>query len=133
MKITGAPSGGKYPEAYLALRMKNSVNTASQCWYGGYLFGYSRDGKYSFWKMQPNGTWTPLISPKYSSLVNTLGWNNFKVYANKNTFSLFINNKPVESVTDSSYPIGYIGFEMVNHGSNPTKFYVDWIEVEMLP
>ena len=133
MKITGAPSAGKYPEAYMALRMKNSVNAATQCWYGGYLFGYSRDGKYSFWKMQQNGTWTPLISPKYSSLVNTIGWNNFKVTAIGNKFNLYINKKYIGTVTDSTYPIGYVGLEMVNHGSNPTKFYADWFTVKMLP
>lgn len=133
MKITGDPSGGKYPEAYLALRMKNSVNPATQCWYGGYLFGYSRDGKYSFWKMQPNGAWTALIPPRYSSLVNKTGWNNFKVTANGNKFYLYIDNKYVGTVTDNTYSIGYIGFEMVNHGSVPTKFYADWITVDMLP
>ncbi|HPS40993.1 MAG TPA: hypothetical protein PK040_00215 [Anaerolineaceae bacterium] len=133
MMITGAPSGGRYPEAYLALRMKNNVNAATQCWYGGYLFGYSRDGKYSFWKMQPNGTWTALIPPTFTSLIKTSDWNNFKVSANKSNFYLFINGKPVGSVTDSSYSIGYLGFEMVNHGAVQTKFYADWLTIEPLP
>lgn len=137
VRITGAPSGGKYPEAYLALRMKNSVDPASQCWYGGYLFGYSNNGYYSIWKMSPTGDWTAIQPPTFTSYIYKNGvkkdWNILKVSAYRSSFTFYINDKLMKTFNDSTYSIGYFGFEMVNHGSVPTKFYADWISIDLLP
>ena len=98
-KIVGEPSGGQFPEAYMALRMGNGVNAADSCWYGGYLFGYSRDGKYSVWKMNKDGTKTAIKGPTYSTAVYKNFWNWIRVVAQGNHFDFYMNDVLLESFT----------------------------------
>lgn len=92
MKIIGDPSGGQYPEAYMAIRMGSGVNASDSCWYSGYLFGYSRDGKYSIWKMNNDGSKTAIQAPTLSTAIQKNLWNWIEVVANGNQFEFYIND-----------------------------------------
>lgn len=137
LKVEGDPVNGKYPEAYMAIRMDNKVNPANLAWYGGYLFGYSSNGFFSIWKMNPDGSSTALIPPTYSSSIRKNGayknWNTLRLEALGNRFIFFINDKQVADVKDSAYSLGYIGFEMKRPGTLPATMYVDWITMKILP
>jgi len=126
---------GKYPEAYMAIRMDNKVNPSNLAWYSGYLFGYSSNGYFSIWKMNPDGSSTALIPPTYSSSIHKNGaynnWNTLRLEALGNRFIFFINDKQVADVKDSAYSLGYIGFEMKRPGTLPATMYVDWVSLNL--
>ena len=137
LKVEGSPVGGIYPEAYMAIRMDRKVNPTNLAWYSGYLFGYSSNGKFSVSKMNNDGTRTVLVPPTFSAYIHKNGsfnnWNWLRVEALGNQFFYYMNDKLLVSVKDSSYNLGYIGFEMKNPGTTPTMMYVDWVTLRIIP
>ncbi|MBN1524233.1 MAG: hypothetical protein JW904_07125 [Spirochaetales bacterium] len=66
---------------------------------GFYLFGYFKDGE-----------WVTLVDWKKSRLINPEGKTVLRVECLQDIFSLYINDNLVETIQDSTYSIGNIGF-----------------------
>lgn len=136
LKVEGSPVGGVYPEAYIAVRMDSHVKATDLAWYSGYLFGYYSNGKYAVWKMNKDGSRTALAGPTYSPYIHKNGsysnWNWLRVVVDGNKLDYYMNDQLLVSLKDSSYSIGFLGFEMKNPGSTPTTMYVDWVSVYLI-
>lgn len=131
LKVEGSPVNGKYPEAYMAIRMDKKVNSADLAWYSGYLFGYSSNGYYCIWKMNKDGTRTALVKPTYSAAINKKDWNTLRLQAIGTRFIFTINKVQVADIKNSAYSLGYLGFEMKRPGTLPATMAVDWVTLKL--
>jgi len=77
-----------------------------------YSFRITQDGQYSFdvWKTGEFSHYS-ILGPSSSAAIKTGRGevNHLKVIANDNTFTLFINNEMIGSVTDDSFTEGKVG------------------------
>ena len=117
--------------------MDNRVKATDLAWYSGYLFGYYSNDKYAVWKMNKDGSRTALAGPTYSPYIHKNGnfknWNWLRVVVDGNKLDYYMNDKLLVSLKDSSYSIGFLGFEMKNPGASPTTMSVDWVSVYLIP
>ena len=96
-------------------------------WSYGYLFNYSRNGSYSIWKINSDGTENALRSWTSSSAINTGGaWNVLRVHAVGSTMNFYINGVHLVQVTNTFYTTGKAGFGMYSNGTTGDKLWVDY-------
>ncbi len=85
----------------IAVRLVDAINN--------YCFVITKDGYYRFGYFK-NYVWTSLVDWKKSRLINSEGRNMLRVECVDDTFYLYVNENLVETVTDSTYREGGIGF-----------------------
>lgn len=73
-----------------------------------YAFSINSNGLYRLDK-RLNGEWISLIPWTNSPLIDPTGWNQLKVEAVGTKITLYINDQPLATVTDSSFTEGNIG------------------------
>jgi len=79
----------------------------------GYVFSYShRANAYSIMKHYPDGTKTSMLAGWTATAAIVDGWNTLKVRAVDNRFDFYINDTLVETVFDSEFTVGKVGFAM---------------------
>lgn len=87
-----------------------------------YLFAITPDGSYHFDVVNGNGLALPSVSKQGNSSAIKRGFNQpnlIAVVAHGNTFDLYVNNRYIDTVTDSALSSGNIGVA-AEEASNPT-------------
>ena len=99
---------------------------STRIWRSGYLFQYSRNGKYSVWRFV-NGTGKKIKGWTYSSAINKgTAWNTLRVVANGKWLKYYINGTLVWSGSDTQLTSGQVGIGMYRNSSTGNALYVDW-------
>lgn len=79
-----------------------------ECDEGGYSFLISQNGQYTLLKVV--GSSASKLQPVTQSLYISSGYNELKITCKGSRIDCFINNKKVVSVTDNSYPKGFVSY-----------------------
>ena len=120
-------NGTEGPANTILVRGTPTPLASDNIWNSGYLFQYTIDGRYSIWKVFPDGSSTALQFWTSSSAINTgRAWNILRVIANGSNFYFYINGTLVWSGTDSTYSSGRVGIGMYLPHLGDEDFYVDW-------
>jgi len=111
----------------IIFRASPSPLSLDQDWKQGYQFGYSRDGFYSVWRLNINGTDTALKDWTTSSYLNTgSAWNTLRVLAQNNMLYFYINGYLVFSISDSIFSSGRVGIIYYTNDGTSSVVYADW-------
>jgi hypothetical protein len=102
-----------------------------QRWFSYYGFFYSQNGYFSIWKRVNGGSAEPFLPVpgwSFDSIINQGdAWNKLRVVASGTSLSLYINDKPVWSGTDSSLSSGRVGLGMFSsQGPATNELMVDY-------
>ena len=126
MRRTNTP-GPIYPSIGIVIRAGGKYETNGN-WYPSYRFVYTNFGRYSIWRMNPNGSLVELQGWTASNHINKNGWNTLRVRAVNNNLRFFINGNLVMNINDSNLPRGFVGVVAYRDSSTPTssRFLVDW-------
>ena len=98
-------------------------------WRSGYLIQYAKEGKFSVWRINPNGTGTALQNWTFTpAIVQGDNWNILRVVANGSSLSFYINGSLVWTGTDATYSSGQVGIRMFRDASSTLweELVVDW-------
>ena len=111
---SGVSPGDRNQPQYIIIRAGEEF-LGNGYWYPGYSFGYihSVSNQYSVWKRNTNGTSTALRHFTNAAQIVD-GWNTLKVRAVDNRFDFYINDTLVDTVFDSEFTVGKVGFAMYN-------------------
>lgn len=100
-------------------------------WRTGYIFEYNNDGKFSVWKIGPNGR-TALKSWTVFSGIHKGGWNILRVIADGLSLKFYINGSLAWSGSDPTLKTGRVGILTYRHNDtdpSPENFLVDWAKI----
>ncbi len=87
-----------------ALQGSFGLQMVSPDWNSFYSFQMTPQGTFSFHLFHED-TWTPLVDWATSPYINNGGWNILSVQADRGHFKLFINDKLLGEVDDSTIPV----------------------------